>query len=168
MYCMTRRSLHSGDAQHDGTARPLKLSLAPTCTLPVLPLLLKLYLLACARFATPGAPAFVSAMRRLIVHSSAASPEGTLRPTCFFLIFRTWADLHLYSNACSAASSVGALLRCLAAPASTCMWAAMTVDVALWASDRVRHGSRHRPRALFAAILKELSMRHTECRRAIS
>lgn len=81
--------------------------------------------------------------------------------------FRLWLDLHLYCAALSSATSVAQLIRCLAPPAPRCMRAAMSMDIALWASDRIRHGSKATPCDLFSARLNELALRHLVCRSAL-
>lgn len=130
--------------------------------------LFKSFLHACAPCATHRALAIVSAMLRSIACLVAASPEGDSQSHLLVCpVLRLWVDLRSYSGACSASTSVGALLRCLAAPAPDSMRAAVTVDMALWRSDRLRHGTSDRPRALCSARLKELAMWHTDCRRAI-
>lgn len=64
-------------------------------------------------------------------------------------IFLHWLDLQLYSGYISSNPSVASFLRSLAQLFPFCMRAAMSMDVALWASDGIRPGATHLPGALF-------------------
>lgn len=79
------------------------------------------------------------------------SPAGDCQAHLLLcLVLRRWVDLQS--------------LRFLALPSPLGIPTAIAVEVALWAADR---GHRCLPRSVFASILKEVALRHPECRRAL-
>lgn len=82
-------------------------------------------------------------------------------------VFLHWLDLHLYCSTSPPDVSVAGYIRRLGAPFPVCMLSAISLDIAIWAADRVRRGSTLAPRILFAARLKELVLRHVECKNAL-
>lgn len=81
-------------------------------------------------------------------------------------VFHRWLSAHLYSIRIAASPSVVCFLRSLAPPDPLGIREAMSIDIALWAADSIRHGAADTRMALFSARLKELVLRHSMCRRA--
>lgn len=120
--------------------------------------------IACA---THGVPLPASATQLpcalLVLAVLAALPRHILHCP----IFHHWVDLNLYSAACASTTSIAQLTFRLALAPPLCMRAAIVVNIAIWASGRVWHGSRCTPHDLFTARLKELALNRNDCRRSL-
>lgn len=82
-------------------------------------------------------------------------------------VFLHWAAASLPPAPLDPDSSVASLIREMSLPETRAMQHAVFCDAALWAMDRLRHGSCEHPLALMRARLKELVLRHLACRIAV-
>lgn len=100
-----------------------------------------------ARFGNPPAPCPL----RCGVHSGDRQTHLLFCPALL-----RWLDLHLYHAASPPDASVAGYVRRLGAPFPANMRSAMSLDIAIWATDQIRYGATVAPPSLFSVRLKEL------------